>query len=71
MALAEKEYQDRLAELMDSMLQECEEQKKQIEHEYHNTDINSTASSSYPVNKKSLRRYLFSYYNSYYNSQVL
>ncbi|KHN84314.1 Putative tRNA pseudouridine synthase Pus10 [Toxocara canis] len=53
---ADKELEERLAELMDAMIQECEEHKKHIEHEFHNTDINSATFGTYPVNKKSLRR---------------
>lgn len=52
----DKELEERLAELMDTMIQECEEQKRQIEHEFHNSEISSASSNNYPVNKKSLRR---------------
>uniref|UniRef100_A0A0M3JS54 Sin3 histone deacetylase corepressor complex component sds3 n=1 Tax=Anisakis simplex TaxID=6269 RepID=A0A0M3JS54_ANISI len=53
---ADKELEERLAELMDTMIQECDENRKHIEHEFHNADINSASFYSYPVNKKSLRR---------------
>ncbi|MFH4977803.1 hypothetical protein AB6A40_004512 [Gnathostoma spinigerum] len=53
---ADKDLEERLSDLMDSMIQECEEQRKHIEHEHSSTDITGTSNSSYPVNKKSLRR---------------
>uniref|UniRef100_A0A914ZL64 Sin3 histone deacetylase corepressor complex component SDS3 n=1 Tax=Parascaris univalens TaxID=6257 RepID=A0A914ZL64_PARUN len=53
---ADKDLEERLTELMDTMIQECDEHKKHIEHEFHNLDINTASFSSYPVNKKSLRR---------------
>lgn len=53
---ADRDLEERLTELMDTMIQECDEHKKHIEHEFHNLDINTASFSSYPVNKKSLRR---------------
>ncbi|KAK6100380.1 Sds3-like family protein [Brugia pahangi] len=52
---AEKELEERLTELMEAMIQECEEQKKKIDHEFHNSDISSTPANDFP-SKKSLRR---------------
>ncbi|VDM19454.1 unnamed protein product [Wuchereria bancrofti] len=52
---AEKELEERLTELMEAMIQECEEQKKKIDHEFHNSDISSAPANDFP-SKKSLRR---------------
>ncbi|VDN18307.1 unnamed protein product [Gongylonema pulchrum] len=54
-AKAEKEFEERLSELMETMLQECEEERRKAELESHNSDIASTPVADYP-NKKSLRR---------------
>uniref|UniRef100_A0A0N5AL67 Uncharacterized protein n=1 Tax=Syphacia muris TaxID=451379 RepID=A0A0N5AL67_9BILA len=53
---ADIEFEDRLTELMDTLIQECEEQKKQARHEFNNCDIASTSGYTYPTSKKSLRK---------------
>lgn len=62
--MAERMLEERLTELMDTMIQECEAQRRRIEHEYHNSDVTSASGNDF-LNKKSLRRFAKLYANRF------